>query len=272
MEMGIGENTKLANFYLELMDLTDKVNSIEWKLELPAHVKDSWLQGTPLLTELQPETEQELLQEIVFKVFAAYFKWQPGPAKLPAETLKLLKKLTDDELKDLATTAINDIATNKTKWANQLQMSEELMDFLTTNIARLVLNSYAATVTKQLDLEKWKHGYCPICGDSPTMAKLTGKVGFRVLHCGRCETQWRYDRVGCPYCGTKDADKLSFITSEDNKQYRLYLCDQCKSYLKTVDERQCGEVDLFCEDLATADFDKLASSEGYQRGNKRYRA
>jgi FdhE protein len=267
-----GENNKLANFYLELMDLTDKVNSIEWKVKLSDQVKESWAKGTPLLVELQPEAKKELYKEIISKVFETCQKWQAGPAEISAETMDLLKKSTDDELCELAVIAIKDEPTNKVKWANKLQLPEELMDFLATNIARLVLNSYAATVSKQLNLDQWDKGYCPICGDSPAMAKLTGEVGVRKLHCGRCETEWRYDRVGCPYCGTKDTNKLSFVTPEGSKQYRLYLCDQCKSYLKTVDERQCGEVDLFCEDLATADFDKLASSEGYQRGNRRYRA
>lgn len=272
MEMVTGENKKLANFYLELMDLTDKVNSIEWKVDFADQAKESWLKGTPILTELQPEAEKELYKEVIFNVFESAKKWQPGPAELSEDTISLLEKLRDEELIELAKAAINDVPTDKAKWADKLQVPEELMEFLATNIARLVLNSYAATVAKQLDLEKWDKGYCPICGDSPTMAKLSGEVGIRMLHCGRCETEWRFDRIGCPYCGNKDTGKLSFVTLEDNKQYRLYLCDQCKSYLKTVDERQCGAVDLFCEDLATADFDKLASSEGYQRGDKRHRA
>ncbi|WP_238473279.1 formate dehydrogenase accessory protein FdhE [Desulforamulus profundi] len=101
------------------------------------------------------------------------------------------------------------------------------------------------------------------------MAKLAGKEGYRKLYCGRCETEWRYRRLGCPYCKDENASQASFITMEDSKQYRIYLCERCKSYLKTIDERVCGEVDLFCEDLATVELDQLAQAEGYRRGDRR---
>lgn len=272
MEVVSAQNSKLANFYLELMDLTDKVDSIEWKADISDQVKAKWLQGIPVLTDLQPEVDTKLWYEVILNVVLACQKWQPGPQTLSKETVSLIKELNDDDIISLTNAVVKNVPTKQAQWAKKLNISEDMMDFLAFNIAKPILSSYAAAVIKQLDTEKWNKNYCPVCGNSPVMAKLTGKVGIRKLHCGQCETEWRFDRVGCPYCGNKDTAKLSFITPENNKQYRLYLCEECKSYLKTVDERQCGEVDLFCEELATADFDRLAVSEGYHRGSKRYHA
>jgi FdhE protein len=139
------------------------------------------------------------------------------------------------------------------------------MEFLAINTAKPFLSNFSDYITTKFQIEKWKKGYCPICGDSPSMAKLSKPKGKRSLYCSRCETEWPYSRLGCPYCGNKDADKISFLTADGYKEYRLYVCEKCKKYIKTVDERECGEVDLFCEDLKTTDYDKLAIINGYTK-------
>jgi FdhE protein len=265
------KNNNLANFYLALVDLQEKLASHRW-LGQQINVQDEkWLQGEPILSLLPPVVPVELARQVVDNVVTATLEWQPGPEVLEQSTAAALTSLGDADIEDFIQTAIKNAPLAKQQWITQLNISEQMLDFLTLNIAKPILTAYGAAVVKKIDLEQWHKGHCPVCGESPVMAKLTGKYGVRMLHCGRCETEWGFDRLGCPFCGNKDSNKLCFITPETHKQYRLYLCDECKTYLKTVDERQCGEVDLFCEDLATADFDTLAAAEGYRRGNKRYR-
>lgn len=268
--MGTEKNSNLANFYLELMDLNEQLAAQQWPVEITKSTNEQWLTGTPLLTIDFPEVPSDLLREVMEQVLAACLKWQPGPQSLPQQVVTELVSLNINDTAQLVKAALKNVPAAKKQWADRLGLTSEMMDFLTFNMARPILASYGRAAVEQLDLERWTKGYCPVCGESPVMAKLTGKYGVRMLHCGRCETEWRYARLGCPYCDNKDSAKLSFITIEGYKQYRLYLCEQCKSYLKTVDERQCGEVDLFCEDLATKDLDLLANHEGYQRSNKRH--
>ncbi len=260
---------KKAEFYADLVDLEDKLLSIEWNEVLTDEVKARWLEGKPVLTLVQPRIDQKRFSEVLNAVVRACLKRQPGPQPLSEEILPLIEGLTGEEPAELQQAVIKNDAAAQKQWADKLNISEEMFRFLADNTARLFLRSYAAAVSKQLPWDKWSRGYCPVCGERPVMAKLTGKYGKRRLYCGRCESEWGYLRIGCPYCGTQDSDKLSFVTPEGYKQYRLYLCENCKTYLKTVDERECGEVDLFCEDAATSDFDKLAVSEGYHRGDEK---
>lgn len=263
-------NGKLAKFYLTLLDLQEEITSHQWP-KVSNLSEEKWLDGEPVLSLQALTVPVELARQVVDSVVAATLKSQPSPDILTPSTAAALNNLEPLELEEFVQAALTNAPQLKTKWAAKLNISEPMLDFITSHIARIILTSYSKHACESLDLEKWHYGHCPVCGESPIMAKLTGKYGVRVLHCGQCETEWRFDRLGCPYCNNKDSGKLSFITPQTQKQYRLYLCDQCKSYLKTVDERQCGKVDLFCEDLATVDFDQLAATEGYQRGNKRYR-
>jgi FdhE protein len=262
--------SNLANFHLELLEIKDKLNFVNPSVDISSEVKNKWLEGTPILAELQPIVEAELFHEILLDVARACQKWQPGPHVPSKDIISKIEKSNEKEIQSLANAAIKNSRNDIKKWAQKLEISKDLLEFLTLNSSRPFLQIFASEVLAKLDLNKWTKGYCPICGSSPVMARLTKDKGVRKLYCSCCETEWRYSRIGCPFCESKDSAKISFIRSEDYKQYRLYLCDECKSYLKTVDERECSETDLFCEDLATMEFDRLAISEGYQRGSNRY--
>jgi FdhE protein len=72
----------------------------------------------------------------------------------------------------------------------------------------------------------------------------------------------------CPYCGNADARSLSYYTEEIGL-YRLYLCEKCKSYLKSIDLRKTTEQKIpALESLTTVHLDRQAREMGYQRGAK----
>ena len=81
--------------------------------------------------------------------------------------------------------------------------------------------------------------------------------------CSRCDAEWLFQRLQCPYCGTTDQNALSYFTAGD-ELYRLYVCEQCKHYLKTVDLRQAkSEALMPLERLLTLDMDRQAQEQGY---------
>lgn len=125
------------------------------------------------------------------------------------------------------------------------------------------LVSYAKALTSSVEQELWRRGYCPICGGSPDLAFLEKEYGARWLLCSRCDSEWLFQRLECPYCGTQEQNALAFFT-DDEEIYRLYVCERCKSYLKGIDLRKAKtEVLLPLERFYTLDLDSQAKEYGY---------
>lgn len=141
--------------------------------------------------------------------------------------------------------------------------SSELLTFVLNNALHPFLEKYAQAVKGFVDESAWYRGYCPVCGGHPDFAYLALESGARRLLCSRCETEWAYWRLGCPFCENKDPKSLGYHPSEDGI-YRLYVCDQCGHYLKTIDLREVGEKPpLSLERTLTMEMDLAARQMGY---------
>lgn len=127
---------------------------------------------------------------------------------------------------------------------------------------------HAEALLSEIDQKRWRRGYCPICGSRPNFSFLSkDEEGARWLVCPRCDAQWLFQRMECPFCGNKDQKQLAYLT-DDNELYRVYLCEACKSYLKTIDLRKAQEeVILPLEWVATLDLDRQACESGYSAGD-----
>lgn len=126
----------------------------------------------------------------------------------------------------------------------------------------------AGSLARQADLDQVPRGTCPVCGDLPIMGFIRSEDGLRVLECSRCGTRWGFPRMMCPFCLTTDQKSLSYIYSEEDPGHRVYLCDNCRKYIK-VTQGYSGkdeELVLPLEDLATAHLDLAAEEKGYLRG------
>jgi len=111
-------------------------------------------------------------------------------------------------------------------------------------------------------------GQCPICGALPGIARLDRPDGQRVLHCGLCGASWRFARLACPACGTRDRESLNYVRVGDDAPRWLETCSACGAYLKVVDTRRLPEgsqIWPLVEDTATLHLDLLAEREGCRR-------
>jgi len=143
------------------------------------------------------------------------------------------------------------------------EVSEPLFSAMVQATLKPFLTSHAKTLAGLYDQERWRRQYCPICGGSPDFALLDKELGTRWLLCSRCDTEWVFQRLECPYCGTQDQESLAYFT-DDKGLYRLYVCEQCHRYLKTIDSRQTeSEILLPLERLYTLDLDRQAQEQGY---------
>jgi FdhE protein len=113
------------------------------------------------------------------------------------------------------------------------------------------------------DKVDYKEGYCPICGTTPDLGILDEK-GKRHLKCGLCSHQWATQRMGCVFCKDTDPEQQHYFFSDDEKEYRVSLCDNCHQYLKVIDLRQMNRFFYpSLELISTLHLDMKATEKGY---------
>jgi len=141
---------------------------------------------------------------------------------------------------------------------------QDVLSFLLVHTWRPFLRRWATELEDLLENPPWKQGRCPVCGGQPDFAYLGQEAGERYLVCARCDTSWRHQRLGCPFCGNQDSSTYGYYP-DDEGLYRLYVCNDCRRYLKTVDLRQAGEGRLLAvERLATIRMDLAALQADYR--------
>lgn len=152
--------------------------------------------------------------------------------------------------------------------AMRYSVDGELLGLVVAAVLKPFLSAHSEVLLAKVDQESWRRRYCPICGGRPDFAYLDKERGARWLLCSRCDAEWLFQRLECPYCGCQDQDALAYFT-DDKGLYRLYVCQRCKRYLKAIDLRQAkSEVLLPLERLLTFEFDIQARKDGYSPGTE----
>jgi FdhE protein len=145
-------------------------------------------------------------------------------------------------------------------------LESDLLSFIFNNSLRPFLRPRAEEYSEVISDSLWYRKRCPICGGEPDLAALERSSGRRRLLCSRCDFEWGYVRVACPFCGNEDPAKLGYYPSED-RVYRLGVCERCHRYLKTIDLREAkGERLLPVERVLTIGMDFAAQKAGYKAG------
>ena len=162
-----------------------------------------------------------------------------------------------DELKSPA--RVEQLACDYLAGANQAG----LVAFVLNNALHPSLNALAQKYKTLIDDAAWYRAYCPICGGAPDFAALEKASGARRLLCARCDFEWTFQRAICPFCAQDAPGKLGYFTS-DYGAYRLYTCENCKRYLKTIDLRELArDVNLPAERVLTIALDVAARQAGF---------
>ena len=144
-----------------------------------------------------------------------------------------------------------------------------LLGSLIQQTLRPFLIGYSQAMAGRFSQASWRRNLCPICGSEADFSYLEKEVGGRYLVCATCCAEWQFQRTQCPYCGNIDTRTLSYLTNESGL-YRLYLCDQCKCYLKAIDLRKTTETKIpSLESLTTVSLDRQAQEKGYHRSERR---
>lgn len=150
--------------------------------------------------------------------------------------------------------------------ADERQISGELLSSAIQATLYPFLVVQAQALQPLVRHELWRRRYCPVCGGKPDLAYLDKERGARWLLCSRCDTEWLFQRLECPYCGTQSQTDLAYYTGQDSL-YRLYTCKKCQTYIKAIDLRRSStEVLLPLERVVTASLDKQGVEAGFRPG------
>jgi len=115
---------------------------------------------------------------------------------------------------------------------------------------------------------------CPVCGTRPVASVIRvggAQANLRYLVCALCHTEWNMARVKCTSCETdKGVHYLSLAEDPDSDQathavVKAEACDECRTYLKVVNQDKNPFADPYADDLATLALDLLVDEQGFAR-------
>jgi len=230
----------------------------------PAAGDDAVSRGRSVAREIELIPESKALHASLKRLLEAvaghcelpssFLEWTRTSAAGDGILEKLFRAVTRSDTKLLETIA---------KKSGQ---DKELLDWIGRELAKPFFQRYSRVISSE-SLAKWNRGRCPCCGGAARMARLEKETGRRYLWCDLCAVEWPFVRLQCPFCGNDDAEQLGNLEPEGQETYRIAVCQKCKGYLRTVDERKLPEgvtANLPLEDIATLPLNFVAEREGYR--------
>lgn len=211
--------------------------------------------GEPLLRAEDLALEWESVAHLFQTICAIGARYRPDQADAFAA---LARQATPSRVEQLARAYLDDTLTA------QVPLDVSLAAFALNNALHPFLAVYGQAWRPLVNDALWYRATCPICGGEPDFAALEKESGARRLLCARCDAEWTFRRAGCPFCGVEAPDKLGYYP-EKTGVYRLYTCENCKRYLKTIDLRELVRAaNLPAERVLTIGMDTAARAAGYR--------
>ncbi len=215
--------------------------------------KEKLTQDKPYLSDKKMHIDPEKFQER-FKKAAGILSKESGKSISPQEATEF----QPEELTEAAVHLIFSPEKLEERWRKNnipLLLKETLTSF------------YAAlshSFFHQVDTEKWEKGICPLCGEKPFISRLDKENGSRYLKCHLCYLEWRFPRLTCPFCENVEKRSLSYFYAGEDKAHRIEVCENCKRYLKTIDERMLKkEVEPLVRDIVMIGLEEAVREKGY---------
>ena len=111
-------------------------------------------------------------------------------------------------------------------------------------------------------------GVCPACGAPPVSSMVVGwpsAESTRFCACSLCATLWNYVRVKCTLCGSTKGITYRQVEG-DSGLVRAETCDNCRGYVKILQQQQDPALEPVADDVASLALDLLVRELGYRRG------
>jgi FdhE protein len=140
-------------------------------------------------------------------------------------------------------------------------MSEEMISLL-----YLLSRHFFRSIRSSLNVDNiyWEEGKCPVCNAVPAVSLL--EMGNkRKYFCSFCGTTGYFKRIGCTQCQNEDPKLIDIIYVSDDSDIRIDVCNNCKSYVKTIDQSKVSFDDIEKADLISLPLDIIAQERGFVR-------
>ncbi len=205
----------------------------------------------PIFTELQLKSQSDL---------AALLCYFPALLKLVARSgTELLATFAAENLRS----ADGQLQLLAAAW-----QGGEVLDPAARFYARILLQPYAEYLASRGALHGNGGGpTCPFCNARPVAGVLRGEGdgSKRWLLCSLCSTEWHYRRVLCAGCGEENKDKLPIYTASEFPASRVDACDNCHTYLKSIDLTKDGHAIPVVDEIATIALNHWAEDHDYAK-------
>ncbi len=266
-----GELPSFVKLYCELLCIQSKAKTAFMASRQGFHdsiipqaaISDRLTQGSPLLPFSDLSLDWEQVKAVFQEVAVAVAKDSPdSPGEIEnlkniASNTPLLQRAVRDWYQGASLASV----------AEASSVGKELLSFVVQAALKPFLLLHSEVLQPKVNQESWRRRYCPICGGKPDFSYLDKERRARWLVCSRCDAEWLFLRLECPYCGTQNQDALAYFT-DDRGLYRLYVCDQCHTCIKALDLRRTeSEVLLPLERVMTLDMDRQGQEKGYTPGH-----
>jgi FdhE protein len=232
-------------------------------------------EGIPLIRAEETALDWQAFATLYGEVCRIGAEHRPDLAEV-FEGLHQFIKDNPDQIRDLAARFLNDGTVRRLNSAEDTEspgesIQIELLNFILTHTLHPFLRAQADALKQLLEEQLgacwdkgWQHSRCALCGGLPDFAFLDEGAGQRHLVCSRCDSSWRFPRIKCPFCNTTEPSDLSYYPATDIA-YRVYVCHQCKRYLKAVDRRRSPlGFSVTAERVRTLGLDLEAREQGFR--------
>jgi len=242
--------------------LTDSIDLP--KLDYSSVDKEKLKAGVSVIRQISLFSPDDPLKEIALSLISAVKESMPT---LAGELGRLSDLIAKGKLclADYFETHAGDENKTMEGWKNDLNISPSNATFLLSLVARVLLERRAREATEVLDEFAWEKGYCPICGEFPSIALIEEEGGKRFLHCSSCGQDWGFTRVVCPYCEKEAQQEMDYFYVENKTQESAFVCDKCQKYLVTL--YRAGRLharDMDISAISLVHLDMIMQDKGYE--------
>lgn len=255
----------------------DFFKSLEsWQNEEMIKLRKAYISEKKDITKLLNQQKKPLTQQLNSHIDAALFKdvfsqlliFLKSSRPMLEKNLELIAAKADELDYDeiirsfwqMNYAGIEEVALNN-------NLPYELFFFAVDHAMRPFLRLFAEPYAEVLLSENFFWDFpatCPVCGSKSHFSRLRSDSGERFMFCDRCFSEWKVRYIFCIHCGHDTPGDITYINVENDDAYKLYVCQKCKGYLKTYDERSMGDrTDLFIANIETIYLDLLAKEKGY---------
>ncbi|MDD4775670.1 MAG: formate dehydrogenase accessory protein FdhE [Syntrophomonas sp.] len=211
--------------------------------------------------KLDPRRFQEVFQELLQFIAAA----RPETASQVGKISSLAAAL---DFEQLPLKILEGDGEYFSDLAQKHEMPEELLIFCVDHALRPFLRLWAAphrAALSEAGFEIWDFATtCPFCASKSNFSRVRATDGRRFMFCDGCFSEWETRNIYCVHCGNSNPQTISYLTAEDFPAYQAFICEECRGYSKSFDERQKAiRIDPYITNMETVYLDLLAQEKGY---------